>query len=84
MPDGPPAGEATARARKGGDGVRLEVIADLATVLAVEPGRDGQGVIAGFNHPTYRGMRVNGQRIATWSSDHGWSGDGRPDAEWVQ
>jgi hypothetical protein len=31
-----------------------------------------------FNHPAYRGMRVNGQRVATWSSDHGWSGDSRP------
>jgi hypothetical protein len=35
-----------------------------------------------FNQPTYRGMRVNGVRVATWSSQHGWSGDGRPDAEW--
>jgi hypothetical protein len=40
--------------------------------------------LEGFNQTTYRGMRVNGQRIATWSSDHGWSGDGRPYAEWVQ
>jgi hypothetical protein len=40
--------------------------------------------LEGFNQPTYRGMRVNGQRIATWSSDHGWSGDGRPDAGWLQ
>ena len=22
----------------------------------------------------YRGMRINGQRVATWSSQHGWSG----------
>jgi hypothetical protein len=28
----------------------------------------------GFNQPTYRGMRVNGVRVATWSSQHGWSG----------
>jgi hypothetical protein len=40
--------------------------------------------IEGFNQPTYRGMRVNGQRVATWSSQHGWSGDGRPEAEWLQ
>jgi hypothetical protein len=39
--------------------------------------------LEGFNQPTYRGMRVNGVRVATWSSQHGWSGDGRPDAEWV-
>jgi hypothetical protein len=39
--------------------------------------------IEGFNQPTYRGMRINGQRIATWSSQHGWSGDSRPDAEWL-
>jgi hypothetical protein len=38
--------------------------------------------LEGFNQPTYRGMRINGQRVATWSSEHGWSGDGRPDAEW--
>jgi hypothetical protein len=30
--------------------------------------------IEGFNQPTYRGMRVNGVRVATWSSQHGWSG----------
>src|SRR6478672_10629411 len=35
--------------------------------------------LEGFNQPTYRGMRVNGQRIATWSSQHGWSGDGWPE-----
>jgi hypothetical protein len=40
--------------------------------------------IEGFNQPTYRGMRVNGQRVATWSSRHGWSGDSRPDAEWLR
>jgi hypothetical protein len=40
--------------------------------------------IEGFNQPTYRGMRINGQRVATWSSQHGWSGDSRPEAEWLQ
>jgi hypothetical protein len=40
--------------------------------------------IEGFNQPTYRGMRINGQRVATWSSRDGWSGDTRPDAEWLQ
>jgi hypothetical protein len=40
--------------------------------------------LEGFNQPTYRGMRVNGVRAATWSSQHGWSGDTRPDAEWLQ
>jgi hypothetical protein len=40
--------------------------------------------LEGFNQPTYRGMRVNGVRIATWSSQHGWSGDGRPEADWVE
>jgi hypothetical protein len=34
--------------------------------------------IEGFNQPAFRGMQVNGQRIATWSSQHGWSGDSRP------
>jgi hypothetical protein len=38
----------------------------------------------GFNQPTYRGMRINGQRVATWSSLDGWSGDTTPDAEWIQ
>jgi hypothetical protein len=40
--------------------------------------------IEGFNQPTYRGMRVNGVRVPTWSSRNGWSGDSRPDAEWLQ
>jgi hypothetical protein len=39
--------------------------------------------LEGFNQPTYRGMRVNGVRVATWSSQHGWSGDSLPDAEWL-
>jgi hypothetical protein len=39
--------------------------------------------IEGFNQPTYRGMRINGQRVATWSSQHGWSGDSRPEADWL-
>jgi hypothetical protein len=30
--------------------------------------------IEGFNQPTFRGMRINGQRVASWSSQHGWSG----------
>jgi hypothetical protein len=32
----------------------------------------------GFKQPTYRGMRINGVRVATWSSRDGWSGDGCP------
>jgi hypothetical protein len=27
--------------------------------------------LEGFNQPTYRGMRINGQRVATWSSQRG-------------
>jgi hypothetical protein len=37
MPDGAPAREATASARKDGDVIGLEIIAKLATVLEVEP-----------------------------------------------
>jgi hypothetical protein len=40
--------------------------------------------IEGFNQPTYRGMRINGVRVATWSSRDGWSGDQPPEAEWLQ
>ena len=40
--------------------------------------------LEGFKQPTYRGMRVNGVRVATWSSQRGWSRDSRPDAEWIQ
>jgi hypothetical protein len=36
-----------------------------------------------FNQLTYRGMRVGGVRVATWSSRDGWSGDSRLDAEWL-
>ena len=28
--------------------------------------------LEGFNQPTYRGMRINGVRVATWSSQHVW------------
>jgi hypothetical protein len=27
--------------------------------------------LGGFNQPTYRGMRVNGVRVTTWSSQRG-------------
>ena len=30
--------------------------------------------LEGFNQPTYRGMRVNGVRVQTWSSQRGMSG----------
>jgi hypothetical protein len=40
--------------------------------------------IEDFNQPTFRGIRVNGVRVATWSSQHGWSGDQRPNADWLQ
>jgi hypothetical protein len=33
-----------------------------------------QDFIDGVNQPTYQGMRVSGVRVATWSSQHGWSG----------
>ena len=40
--------------------------------------------IEGYNQPTYRGMRINGVRVATWSSRDEWSRGSRPDAEWLQ
>jgi hypothetical protein len=40
--------------------------------------------IEGFNQPNYRGMRINGVRVATWSSQTGWSGDSRPEVDWVE
>jgi hypothetical protein len=40
--------------------------------------------LEGFNQLTYRGMRVNGVRAATWSFRDEWSGDSRRDAEWLQ
>jgi hypothetical protein len=30
--------------------------------------------LEGFNQSTYRGMRIDGVRVHTWSSQHGWSG----------
>jgi hypothetical protein len=30
--------------------------------------------IEGFKQPTYRGTRVNGERVPVWSSRNGWSG----------
>ena len=39
--------------------------------------------LEGFNQPTYRGMRVSGVRVATWSSQHVWCGNSRPKAEWI-
>jgi hypothetical protein len=40
--------------------------------------------LEGFNQPTYRGVRINGQRIATWCSQHGWYGDNQPEWDWLQ
>jgi hypothetical protein len=31
--------------------------------------------LEGFNQPTYRGVRINGERVPIWSSQHGWSGE---------
>jgi hypothetical protein len=30
--------------------------------------------IDGFKQPTYRDMRVNGERVPVWQSGQGWSG----------
>jgi hypothetical protein len=30
--------------------------------------------LEGFNQPTWRGVRVNGERVPVWSSRNGWSG----------
>jgi hypothetical protein len=30
--------------------------------------------LEGFNQPTYRGVRINRVRVATWSSQRGMSG----------
>jgi hypothetical protein len=49
-----------------------------------EMAQEIEDFIEGVNQPTFRGIRVNGGRVATWSSRHGWSGDTRPDAEWLQ
>jgi hypothetical protein len=58
----------------------------VADQIVVQRRHEIKLVIRGMplNQPTYRGMRVNGQRVATWSSRDGWSGDTRPDAEWRQ
>jgi len=30
--------------------------------------------LEGFKQPTWRGMRINGERVPVWSSQTGWSG----------
>jgi hypothetical protein len=65
------------RVREKGASGRFDQVARAGRVSRIDC------ALEGFNQPTYRGMRVNGQRIATWSSDQGWSGDGMPDAEWL-
>jgi len=62
----------------------LEVPNAIEAIRDAELEPEIEDFLEGFNQPTYRGMRVNGVRVATWSSQHGWSGDGRPDAEWIQ
>jgi hypothetical protein len=37
-----------------------------------------------FTQPTCRGMKIDRVRVHTWSSQHGWSGDSRPEADWMQ
>jgi len=61
MLDGPPAGEATARARKGGSGLGLEIIVKLATVLEVEPAEFWSGRQCGLQSP----MLIAGLQRAT-------------------
>jgi len=62
----------------------LEVPNAIEAIRDAELEPEIEDFLEGFNQPTYRGMRVNGVRVATWSSQHRWSGDGRPDAEWIQ
>ena len=59
----------------------LPRLADISTVdQAAKAMRDEEMLaeiedfLEGFNRPTYRGMWINGRRLATWSSDQGWSG----------
>ena len=39
--------------------------------------------LGGFYQPTHRGCGSMAKRVATWSYEHGWSGDTRPEAEWL-
>lgn len=40
--------------------------------------------IESFNQPFQRGMRIGNVRVATWSSDDGWSGDSVPEHTWAE
>ena len=33
-----------------------------------------EDLLEGFKQPTFRGMRINGERVPVWSSQNGWSG----------
>jgi hypothetical protein len=64
--------------------IMMDVDQAAKAVREEEMNAEIEDFIEGFNQPTYRGMRINGVRVATLSSQHGWSGDSRPDVEWVQ
>jgi hypothetical protein len=56
-------------------------LADISTVgqaAKAMPDEEMQAEIEdfleGFKPPTYRGMRIDGQWVPVWSSQHGWSG----------
>jgi hypothetical protein len=33
-----------------------------------------EGFLEGFKQPSWRGMRINGERVPVWQSGQGWSG----------
>jgi hypothetical protein len=39
-----------------------------------EMAQEIEDFLGGFNQPTFRGKRVNGVRVATWSSQWGMTG----------
>jgi hypothetical protein len=51
-----------------------KVVDSTKAMQYVEMLAEIEDFLEGFNRPTYRGMRVNGVRVATWSSRDGWSG----------
>jgi len=52
----------------------MDVNQAAKALLDAEMEAEIEDFIEGFKRPTWRGMRINGERVPVWPSRNGWSG----------
>jgi hypothetical protein len=54
--------------------IMMDVKQVAKAIRDAEMGAEIEDLLEGFNQPTWRGLRINGERVPVWSSRNGWSG----------